>query len=301
MSLFKCLICPDFSTFTLYKHYVLEHFHLEAFKDLQKFFPNGYQDCSKCVSDYAHSTLKDAIIHIGVSHKRVDVYLKKYLKLRKNYILINDKISKQKKSREDTPKTIKSGFGENPKNPTENPKNIADQTTDEDMDLATDLAKNEIQVEIDTNKKSVDETPHMINKISNSLGIKSDKYNDQIIITDNPRNITAQNVQISDEGIDVANSLKVQEDSKTKVQIKINGDKVFGIWISKSPNCVNLDDIKKHLLSQPRKYGISANNLYEYSVKTVENIIEEIHEDESENILPFCHGKIILECWQKSC
>ena len=83
MSLFKCLICPDFSTFTLYKHYVLEHFHLEAFKDLQKFFPNGYQDCSKCVTDYAHSTLKDAIIHIGVSHKRVDVYLKKYLRLRK--------------------------------------------------------------------------------------------------------------------------------------------------------------------------------------------------------------------------
>ena len=89
MPLFKCLICPDFSTVTLYKHYVLEHFHLEAFKDLQTFFPNGYQDCSRsrCVADYAHSTLKDAIIHIGVAHKRVDVYLKKYhLKLQKNTI-----------------------------------------------------------------------------------------------------------------------------------------------------------------------------------------------------------------------
>ena len=83
MSLFKCLICPDFSTDTLYKHYVLEHFNLEAFKDLKDFFPFGYQDCFRC-PDYAHFTVKDAIIHIGVAHKRVDVYLKKYLRLRKN-------------------------------------------------------------------------------------------------------------------------------------------------------------------------------------------------------------------------
>ena len=70
-----------------------------------------------------------------------------------------------------------------------------------------------------------------------------------VLKIENPRNITDQTVQIKtpDEGLNAAKNQKVQN-SKTKVQITINGDKVFGIWIAKSPNCVNLDNIKNTLV-----------------------------------------------------
>ena len=88
--------------------------------------------------------------------------------------------------------------------------------------------------------------------------------------------------------------------SKIKVEIEFN-DNLYIIKIPKS--FVTLDDIKKHLKSQPRKYGMSDEKIG-FSVKSLKDgkvVIEEIDEDhESSNILPFFEDKIVLDCWQKS-
>ena len=88
--------------------------------------------------------------------------------------------------------------------------------------------------------------------------------------------------------------------SKTKVEISFN-DKVFRIKIPKTS--VTLEDIKQHLESQPKKFGMSAKKRYDFSVKSFENgkeVVEEIDDDETEDILPLYGEKIVLDCWAKS-
>ena len=88
--------------------------------------------------------------------------------------------------------------------------------------------------------------------------------------------------------------------SKTKVEISFN-NKVFRIKIPKTS--VTLEDIKKHLQSQPKKFGMSAKKSYDFSVKSFENgkeVVEEIDDDETEDILPLYGEKIVLDCWVKS-
>ena len=94
------------------------------------------------------------------------------------------------------------------------------------------------------------------------------------------------------------------KDSKTKVQITINGENVYWIKIPKPPNYITLADIKNQMLSKPRLYGITDNvSLYDYYVKTIKNGkigLEECDEDEENTvILPLFGDNIELECWSK--
>ena len=89
---------------------------------------------------------------------------------------------------------------------------------------------------------------------------------------------------------------------KTKVEITINDNvnAVHRIRIPKSS--VTLNDVTKHLMSQPKKFGMSHQVKYDFSVKTIENgkvIIDEIDDDMYEDILPLFEGKIVLHCWAK--
>ena len=87
---------------------------------------------------------------------------------------------------------------------------------------------------------------------------------------------------------------------KTKVEIAFQ-DNVYRIRIHKSS--VTLSDIKKHLMSQPEKFGMSQEVKYDFSVKTIENgkvTIEEMEDDMDEDILSLFEGKIVLNCWAKS-
>ena len=94
------------------------------------------------------------------------------------------------------------------------------------------------------------------------------------------------------------------KDSKTKVQITINGENVYWIKIPKPPNYITLADIKNQMLSKPRLYGITDNvGVYDYYVKTIKNGkigLEECDEDDQNTvILPLFGDKIELECWSK--
>ena len=88
--------------------------------------------------------------------------------------------------------------------------------------------------------------------------------------------------------------------SKTKVEIAFQ-ENVYRIRIPKVS--VTLSDIKKHLMSQPEKFGMSQEVKYDFSVKLIENgkvIIDEIDEDMDEDILSLFEGKIVLNCWAKT-
>ena len=88
--------------------------------------------------------------------------------------------------------------------------------------------------------------------------------------------------------------------SKTKVEIAFQ-ENVYRIRIPKIS--VTLSDIKKHLMSQPEKFGMSQEVKYDFSVKLIENgkvIIDEIDDDMDEDILSLFEGKIVLNCWAKT-
>ena len=94
---------------------------------------------------------------------------------------------------------------------------------------------------------------------------------------------------------------KIKE-SKTKVQITINGENVYWIKIPKPANYITLADIKNQLLSKPRIYGITTVNgmMYDYYVKTIKNGKTGLEEcDEDTDNLPLFGDKIELECWSK--
>ena len=69
---------------------------------------------------------------------------------------------------------------------------------------------------------------------------------------------------------DYLDPLPIKE-SKTQVQITINGENVYWIKIPKPPNYITLADIKNQLLSKPQIYGITVVGLYDYYVKTIKN------------------------------
>ena len=101
--------------------------------------------------------------------------------------------------------------------------------------------------------------------------------------------------------IDIGHEGKMMlQDMKTKVQITINRDRIYGFKIHKSPRSVILDDIKKHLLSKQNKFGITEDeiNTYDFNVKTTikgRDVLEEI--DEDDEVLPLIGDQIELECW----
>ena len=92
---------------------------------------------------------------------------------------------------------------------------------------------------------------------------------------------------------------------KTKVQLTINTEngesETFRISIPKSPNTVNLTDVKQYLMSKPKKYSISDMGMYEYSVKMPEiDGFEDCDEDDEMAVLPLFGNMIVLKCWLKS-
>ena len=92
---------------------------------------------------------------------------------------------------------------------------------------------------------------------------------------------------------------------KTKVQLTINREngkaETFRILIPKSPNTVNLADVKQYLMSKPKKYSISDMGMYEYSVKMPEiDGFEDCDEDDEMAVLPLFGNMIVLKCWLKS-
>ena len=101
--------------------------------------------------------------------------------------------------------------------------------------------------------------------------------------------------------IDISQEGKMMlQDVKTKVQITINRDRIYGFKIHKSPMSVTLDDIKKHLLSKQNKFGITEDEIrtYDFNVKTTikgRDVLEEI--DEDDEVLPLIGDWIELECW----
>ena len=106
-------------------------------------------------------------------------------------------------------------------------------------------------------------------------------------------NKMAETVENKTEEIKLVNS-------KTKVEIAFQ-ENVYRIRIPKVS--VTLSDIKKHLMSQPEKFGMSQEVKYDFSVKLIENgkvIIEEIDDDMNEDILSLFEGKIVLNCWAKT-
>ena len=90
--------------------------------------------------------------------------------------------------------------------------------------------------------------------------------------------------------------------SKTKVELSINGntDTVSWIKVSKPPNTITLNDIKKLLMKQPKMYGLSSEMMYYYRVKVLDEGqvgFEIIDEDNS--VLPLFGDKIVLQCWSQ--
>ena len=101
--------------------------------------------------------------------------------------------------------------------------------------------------------------------------------------------------------IDISQEGKMMlQDVKTKVQITINRDRIYGFKIHKSPMSVTLDDIKKHLLSKQNKFGITEDEIrtYDFNVKTRikgRDVLEQI--DGDDKVLPLIGDWIELECW----
>ena len=61
---------------------------------------------------------------------------------------------------------------------------------------------------------------------------------------------------------------------------------------------MTLADIKNHLLSKPKKFGITDINIYDFNVKITRNGkigLDEI--DDEDSILPLFGDVIELECW----
>ena len=129
-----------------------------------------------------------------------------------------------------------------------------------------------------------------IEKIPNDDITKSTKIMDKII--QNPKIIQRETT------IEKMSFIK----SKTKVELSINGntDTVSWIKVSKPPNTITLNDIKKLLKKTPKMYGLSSEIMYHYRVKVLDDGqvgFENIDEDNS--ILPLFGDKIVLQCWSQ--
>ena len=134
------------------------------------------------------------------------------------------------------------------------------------------------------------------NNLNNQVGHENVKTEDDFV----PKTEKFENKDI--EITYVKKELTLQ--TKTKVQLTINrenGDaETFRILIPKSPNTVNLADVKKYLMSKPKKYSISDMGMYEYSVKMPEiDGFEDCDEDDELAVLPLFGNMIVLKCWLK--
>ena len=197
---------------------------------------------------------------------------------------------------------------------------------EEKVEQDTGMIQN-LESNIDLNdyvSKGQNQVPELIEKMPNSKEIKKEPQ-DEIINNKSENSILSSSItgsQMENDEEQSPNSVKNSEifsqnfsnlndkneieetqlvkQSKTKVEILFK-DNVYRIRISKTS--ITLDDIRKHLMSQPEKFGMSHNVDYEFSVKTIENgkvVIDEIDDDMNEDNLPLLDGKIVLNCWAKS-
>ena len=123
--------------------------------------------------------------------------------------------------------------------------------------------------------------------------------------TDNPTENLLDNVK----NILIESKVSKVEDkpqtimAKTQVQISVDGNTNNMNWIkiAKPSNNVTLNDIKPLLLKNPKRYGMSNEITYQYTVKTSKGCdigFEEIDE-EDDIILPLFGDKIIIQCWSE--
>ena len=120
------------------------------------------------------------------------------------------------------------------------------------------------------------------------------KYKKQRGSTGSSEEVTSPHPTVS--SVDLKNE-PVLEEKRTKVEINFSNGIQWGIWISKPPNQVSMNDVQNYLMKTPERLGILAGKMAMFSVKTDENNYDDIHEEDLGDNLPLFDGKIVLECW----
>ena len=120
------------------------------------------------------------------------------------------------------------------------------------------------------------------------------KYKKQRGSTGSSEEVTAPTPTVS--SVDLKNEPMLEE-KRTKVEINFSNGIQWGIWISKPPNQVSMNDVQNYLMKTPERLGILAGKMAMFSVKTDENNYDDIHEEDLGDNLPLFDGKIVLECW----
>ena len=75
-----CEVCGDVPATP--SHYTTTHFFDEIFEELDDYFPNDYENCYKCYASENCKSMQDAVLHIGIAHRRFEVYLQKFKQLK---------------------------------------------------------------------------------------------------------------------------------------------------------------------------------------------------------------------------
>ena len=137
-------------------------------------------------------------------------------------------------------------------------------------------------------------------KISNTLEIESNQFGGKTLDSkiDFPSSKIEEKLKNVSSRDDSSN---LQDETKTKVQITINGENVFLIKIQKHSTNVTLADVKNQILRKSKMYGITNVQMYDYFIKTAivngKVGLEEIDEDDT--ILKLLGNNIEMECWSK--
>ena len=120
------------------------------------------------------------------------------------------------------------------------------------------------------------------------------KYKKQRGSTGSSEEVTSPHPTVT--SVDLKNEPMLEE-KRTKVEINFSNGIQWGIWISKPPNQVSMNDVQNYLMKTPERLGILAGKMAMFSVKTDENNYDDIHEEDLGDNLPLFDGKIVLECW----
>ena len=222
----------------------------------------------------------------------------------------NKRIAKisEKSSSEVKVAKIQKQQNEPQKNRHESEKNLKAEIFVKEEIRDVETSKEQNNIEKLSNQKEIKKEPQdkIINSNSETSILSSSISSSQIEINDQQSlnsvkksEIFSQNYSLLDDKNEIE-EISLVKQLKTKVEILFK-DNVYRIRISKSS--ITLDDIRKHLMSQPEKFGMSHNVNYDFSVKTIENgkvVIDEIDDDMNEDNLPLLDGKIVLNCWAKS-
>ena len=120
------------------------------------------------------------------------------------------------------------------------------------------------------------------------------KYKKQRGSTGSSEEVTSPHPTVT--SVDLKNEPMLEE-KRTKVEINFSNGIQWGIWISKPPNQVSMNDVQNYLMKTPERLGILAGKTAMFSVKTDENNYDDIHEEDLGDNLPLFDGKIVLECW----